>query len=89
MVTGSLELGEVLRDAAVPGIPALDDPGKRATWLITGKSGVASAMVNTAEQIGGSIGTAVFSSLAATQSRTISMPGCEDNPRKQQPATVS
>jgi hypothetical protein len=46
-------------------------------------------MVNTAEQIGGSIGTAVFSSLAATQSRTISMPGCEDNPRKQQPATVS
>jgi hypothetical protein len=34
-------------------------------------------MVNTAQQIGGSIGTAVFSSLAATQSRTISMPDVE------------
>jgi predicted MFS family arabinose efflux permease len=30
------------------------------------EAGVASAMVNTAQQIGGSIGTAVFSSLAAT-----------------------
>ena len=31
---------------------------------------------------GGSIGTAVFSSLAATQSRTISMPRHGDNPRQ-------
>jgi len=34
-------------------------------------------MVNTAQQAGGSIGTAVFSSLAATQSRTIPMPDVE------------
>ena len=38
---------------------------------------MASAMVSTAQQMGGSIGTAVFSSLAATQSRTISMPDVE------------
>ena len=30
------------------------------------EAGVATAMVNTAQQIGGPIGTAVFSSLAAT-----------------------
>jgi predicted signal transduction protein with EAL and GGDEF domain len=53
------------------------------------EAGAASAMVNTAQQIGGSIGTAVFSSLAATQSRTISMPDVETTRAKQQPATVS
>jgi hypothetical protein len=41
-------------------------------------------MVNTAQQIGGPIGTAVFSSLAATQSRTISMPDVETTRAKQQ-----
>jgi hypothetical protein len=46
-------------------------------------------MHNTAQQIGGSIGTAVFSSLAATQSRTISMPGVATTRAKQQPASVS
>jgi hypothetical protein len=34
--TGSLELGEVLRIAAIPGNLGLEDPDKRATWLITG-----------------------------------------------------
>jgi hypothetical protein len=86
VVTGALEPGEVLPIAAVPGIPAPEDPDKRATWPVTGKSGViiglgcgadlqtgaecrdqrvksheasvASAIVNTAQQIGGSIGTA-------------------------------
>jgi hypothetical protein len=53
------------------------------------EAGVASAMVNTAQQIGGSIGTAVFSSLAATQSRTISIPNVETTRAKQQPASVS
>jgi MFS family permease len=38
-----------------------------ATSAVTShEAGAASAMVNTAQQIGGSIGTAVFSSLAAT-----------------------
>jgi len=44
-------------------------------------------MVNTAQQAGGSIGTAVFSSLAATQSRTIPMPDVETTRAKQQRGT--
>jgi hypothetical protein len=50
---------------------------------------VASAMVNTAQQIGGSIGTAVFGSLAATQSRTISIPDAETTRAKQQNQKVA
>jgi hypothetical protein len=46
-------------------------------------------MVKAAQQMGGSIGTAVFSSPAATQSRAISMPDVETTRAKQQPATVS
>jgi hypothetical protein len=53
------------------------------------QAGVASAMVNPAQQIGGPIGTAVFSSLAATQSRTISIPDVETTRAQQQPASVS
>ena len=69
-----------------PGCELIVGPAQNAatSGVKSHQAGVASAMVNAAQQIGGSIGTAVFSSLAATQSRTISMPDVETTRAKQQ-----